>query len=345
MLSASEECIDKITEAINHLLEGKMPAPIELSFDPPENGIGQLVQYVNALTSRYNSFAKFLFAVSRGDLDYEAPKGNMHILHSLKNLQANLRHLTWKTQQIALGDFSQRVDFMGEFSKSFNSMVEQLAAAREELLRKNEELDRTSRTDPLTGLTNRRGADEMLKKESHRASRSNKHFVTIIADIDHFKRINDTYGHDAGDAILVAVSGVLLDHVRKEDLCARWGGEEFLVLLTEVELPVALAAAERLRLSIEATETLHNGANLRVTISAGMSVYSEGEDIESCIKRSDLCLYKAKESGRNQVWLQEGLDASPRPVVVKDLGQVLPSQFNRKQHESSPTSIQNHDRD
>jgi len=314
MLHVNEQDIDKITEALSLILEGRSPSPIEIPSGGAEDEVTQLTRYANRFISEYGAFAAFLFALSRGDLDGESPKGGMHVLHSLKNLQANLRHLTWKTQQVARGDFSQRVDFMGEFSESFNWMVEQLAAAREELLLKNAELGKASRTDPLTGLTNRRGALEMIEKESLRASRTKRPFVTMIADIDHFKRTNDTYGHDAGDAVLVAVSGVLQEHVRKVDLCSRWGGEEFLVLLVETELPGALVVAERLRRSIESTQTVHNGVSLRATISVGMSVYGEGENVESCIKRSDLCLYEAKNSGRNQVWFQETLDTPARPA-------------------------------
>jgi diguanylate cyclase (GGDEF)-like protein len=314
MLQVKEEDVDRITEGLHHILEGGTPCPLELPFDRPEDEFVQLVQYVNRLISEYASFASFLFAISRGELDAKSPRGRMHVLHSLKNLQANLRHLTWKTQQIARGDFSQRVDFIGEFSESFNSMVEQLAAARDELIRKNEQLDKASRTDPLTGLANRREADEVLRKESRRAGRSKRAFVTMIADIDHFKRVNDSYGHDAGDAVLVRVARVFREQIRVEDLCARWGGEEFLVLLTEAKLPGALSVAERLRHSVETTQIRHKGASLQVTLSAGMSAYGEGEDVESCIKRSDLCLYQAKESGRNQVWFQEAPETPPRPV-------------------------------
>ncbi|MDX9973930.1 MAG: GGDEF domain-containing protein [FCB group bacterium] len=314
MLSVKEEHVDRLTAVVSGIVEGTTPSLLELPFDASVNELTQLACYVNVLIAEYNTLAKFASSISRGDLDCESPRGGMHALHSLKNLHANLRHLTWKTEQIARGDFSQRVDFMGDFSKSFNSMVEQLASARQELLRKNDELDTVSRTDPLTGLLNRRGAGEIIDRELHRAKRTKRPFVICMADIDHFKKINDTHGHDAGDAVLVNVAQALMKQVRQEDLCARWGGEEFLILLTETELLPALAAGERLRLAVEAGATPCNGIDVQATISAGMSVYNDGEDIDSCVRRSDLCLYKAKEGGRNQIWFQESPDTPARPT-------------------------------
>ena len=298
MLNVNEQKIDRITEAINHLLEGRAPDAITLESDAPEDEVAQLTRYVNRLISEYGAFSNFLFDISRGDLDSEAPKGRLHALHSLKNLQANLRHLTWKTNQIAHGDFTQRVDFMGEFSDSFNLMVGQLAAARAELLAKNEELDRISRTDLLTGLMNRRGALEALEKEVHRANRSKRPFVVIIADVDHFKRVNDTYGHDAGDAVLVELAGTFMECLRLEDLCARWGGEELVVLCPDSHLDQALILAERIR---QAVRDHDFDTGRRQTVSIGVATLGPSDDIDQLLNRADQALYIGKSSGRDRV--------------------------------------------
>jgi len=126
MLTVNEEQIDKITEAFYLLLKGKKPSLIELPEDYPDNEFRQVVEYINRFLSEYTNATDTIYTLSRGDLNFEIPKGNLLLLHSLKSLQANLRHLTWKTQQIAQGDFSQRVDFIGDFSEAFNSMVQQL---------------------------------------------------------------------------------------------------------------------------------------------------------------------------------------------------------------------------
>jgi response regulator RpfG family c-di-GMP phosphodiesterase len=129
MLRVNEQDIDKITEAVNHLLKGRVPESIHLSVDYPDNEVRQLIEYVNAFISEYRAMAGAAATLSKGDLDFEMPKGRTHIMQSLKNLHASLRHLTWKTEQVAKGDFSQRVDFMGAFSAAFNHMAEQLRDA------------------------------------------------------------------------------------------------------------------------------------------------------------------------------------------------------------------------
>ena len=133
MLNVKEEDIDKITEAFYLILKGKKPTPIELPEDYPDNEIKQAVSYLNKFIDEYNTATDLVYTISRGDLNFEPPKGKMLILQSLKNLQASLRHLTWTTQQIARGDFSHEVDFMGDFSAAFNSMTQQLKDSFTEL--------------------------------------------------------------------------------------------------------------------------------------------------------------------------------------------------------------------
>jgi len=140
MLNVKEEDIDKITEAFYLILQGKNPIPIELPKDFPDNEIKQAVSYINVFINEYNSSTDWIYNLSRGDLSFEAPKGKLLILQSLKSLQASLRHLTWATQQIAKGDFSHEVDFMGDFSAAFNSMTQQLKDSFSERIKANEAL-------------------------------------------------------------------------------------------------------------------------------------------------------------------------------------------------------------
>jgi PAS domain S-box-containing protein len=133
MLNIKEEDIDKITEAFYLILKGKKPTPIELPEDYPDNEIKQAVSYINNFINEYSSVTDLIYTLSRGDLNFEPPKGKMLILQSLKNLHASLRHLTWTTQQIARGDFSREVDFMGDFSAAFNRMTGQLKDSFEAL--------------------------------------------------------------------------------------------------------------------------------------------------------------------------------------------------------------------
>jgi serine phosphatase RsbU (regulator of sigma subunit) len=129
MLEVREEDIDRITELFYRVLKGELPRLLDLPKDYPENEVRQVVEYANRFVTEYQALAGAMTAMSRGDLDLSVPVGKMHALQSFKNLHANLRHLTWKTQQIAGGDLSQRVDFMGDFSTAFNSMTHQLQEA------------------------------------------------------------------------------------------------------------------------------------------------------------------------------------------------------------------------
>ncbi|HPO12770.1 MAG TPA: adenylate/guanylate cyclase domain-containing protein [Candidatus Hydrogenedentes bacterium] len=145
MLTLEEGDIDKITEVLYRILNGQIPERIGLPPDYPDNEVKQLTGYVNTFLSQYGLFSQCLRTLSGGDLEFTSPKGKMHVLQSLKNLQANLRHLTWKTQQIAKGDFAQRVDFMGEFSAAFNGMAQQLKEAFETIEQQNRELQEANR--------------------------------------------------------------------------------------------------------------------------------------------------------------------------------------------------------
>lgn len=301
MLPGPVSDIDRITEAFALLDKGRLPPPIELSPDCRHAEIEQLAQYVNRFLDQYRSFADAMLAIARGDVDREVPKYKLHVCQSLKNLQANLRHLTWKTQQVAHGDYDQRVDFMGTFSKSFNLMVETLTTNRDELQRQNRELQVASRTDPLTGLLNRRGAWEALRSEASRSNRTGRPFAIILADIDHFKKVNDVHGHDAGDAILVEIADAARKRLRAQDSISRWGGEEFLLIATETDLLGGITVAEHVRAAVADATITHGDQEIRVTISAGVSQYESNTDIDACIKHADLCLFDAKSRGRNRV--------------------------------------------
>ncbi len=145
MLEAREEDIDRITEVFHRVLSGEIPRPVALPEDLPDNEIRQVAQYANRFIAEYQALAGAVSALSRGELDFDVPAGRMHVVQSFKNLHANLRHLTWKTQQIAAGDLSQRVDFMGDFSTAFNSMTRQLQEAFARIDRQNQELLRANR--------------------------------------------------------------------------------------------------------------------------------------------------------------------------------------------------------
>jgi sigma-B regulation protein RsbU (phosphoserine phosphatase) len=174
-----------------------------------------------------------------------------------------------------------------------------LESHNHELQRLTLQLRQEARSDPLTGLPNRRHFDLALEERLARAS-TNRHsdaFSVAILDIDHFKPINDTYGHEVGDQVLKQLALILSSQIRESDLAARIGGEEFALLIPETSLEEANSVLERLRLAIET----HPWQPVPVTASVGVTGYLEGDTRESLITRADSALYRAKHLGRNHV--------------------------------------------
>ncbi len=164
------------------------------------------------------------------------------------------------------------------------------------------ELERLASTDSLTGLTNRRQFMSLCRYEINRARRSKSPLSLIMVDLDHFKEVNDNYGHDAGDQALVAVAAILKQNCRISDTAARLGGEEFALLLPETDRAGAMISAENLRAEIESAEIRVGSHLIPLTVSAGVSPWRKEEDqIHPSLSRADSALYHAKWCGRNQV--------------------------------------------
>ena len=177
------------------------------------------------------------------------------------------------------------------------AILAELRHAQILLVEKNQELERLSATDSLTGLPNRLRLDRALEHDLARCARKPVPLSVIMLDVDRFKSINDSHGHQAGDSVLMAVARVLQSHIRKADLLGRWGGEEFL-LVCNSPLTDAARLAEKLRLALQRHAVATVGA---VTASFGVSTYRPGDTSQTLIGRADAALYVAKATGRNQV--------------------------------------------
>lgn len=166
---------------------------------------------------------------------------------------------------------------------------------------KSRHYEKMARSDPLTGVYNRAGVGDFLMREVPRHLHSGDPLTVILMDLDHFKRINDTYGHHHGDEVLTAVARLLRDNLRTTDCVARWGGEEFLLVCPNTPLENGRALAEKLRRSVAALDT-----GLDATITASFGVAAMGrESIEALMKRADGALYAAKQNGRDRVEVSE----------------------------------------
>jgi diguanylate cyclase (GGDEF)-like protein len=169
-----------------------------------------------------------------------------------------------------------------------------------------EELQHLAATDPLTGLYNRRQFMASAEAEWARAKRYGRPLSVLMIDIDLFKRINDRYGHDAGDAVLVRVAHLCETQARSSDVAARLGGEEFAILLPETAARDALTVADRLRRAVAGEAISVGGVNVRTTISIGVSDWTGAYAFDEVIKQADLALYEAKHLGRNRVCCFDG---------------------------------------
>ncbi|MDX2112372.1 MAG: PleD family two-component system response regulator [Alphaproteobacteria bacterium] len=158
-------------------------------------------------------------------------------------------------------------------------------------------------TDALTGLYNRHYLNAHLENMVKQSLKNGKNLALMIMDMDHFKSVNDTYGHDAGDLVLKQLAQIIIQISRSTDLAARFGGEEFVILMPETDPQAALGAANRLRESVESTPfTITSGEQLKKTVSIGVaSLHPDGDSAESLLKRADEALYSAKNNGRNVV--------------------------------------------
>jgi two-component system cell cycle response regulator len=171
---------------------------------------------------------------------------------------------------------------------------------QDQLQERNAELDRLSRTDSLTGLYNRRHLDSELARLHRDSVRHRDPLCVLLLDLDHFKQVNDTYGHAAGDEVLRAFADCLRSELRAGDIVGRWGGEEFLVILPRTDLDGGRAIAERIRSVTAAEPVSARDESVPVTVSGGCAL-GPGASIEAVVQVADTCLYEAKVGGRNRI--------------------------------------------
>ena len=227
-------------------------------------------------------------------------------------------HMWWLAHVISVSGFTllsygviRAFHTTRAFSLVFSQeeVMAQLEAAKAEAERAarqlkvaNANLEVLAATDPLTGLYNRRHFMARSRAEASKAARTDEPMAVLALDIDHFKQINDRYGHAAGDVMLKGVAQNVSAQLRPTDLIGRWGGEEFMVLLPATGTAQARAIAERIRLAVEALRVTHGGTPIGVTLSIGIAEYpTDGSGLDTVFNRADERLYGAKHAGRNRV--------------------------------------------
>lgn len=216
--------------------------------------------------------------------------------------------LSKESEKIGKRDFDNikkvdsKISEIHQLSSSIYVMAESIKNHQRDLeyrvQERTKELKKLSITDKLTGAYNRIKIDESLETEAIRQNRYERPFGIILIDIDFFKEVNDTYGHQAGDRVLTQFVEILRKNVRQSDIIGRWGGEEFIIICVEINLNNLVTLAQKLRREVEHFEFDHVK---KKTASFGLTIYKKGEKVERFIARADAALYKAKENGRNRI--------------------------------------------
>ncbi len=231
-----------------------------------------------------------------------------------RSIALPLQRLVGAADRIADGDLDVRLivkqnDELGHLTRVFNQMADKLrsshaevAAASQTLQQQNQLLETLSITDSLTGLYNRNKLDAILNEQIARYRRSRRPFTVLMLDIDHFKTINDSSGHIAGDELLAAVARILVQSIRSVDYAARYGGDEFVIVLIDTPADAALETAERIRSQVEGAHYSAGDQSITVTVSVGIAQWQPDDKVPTAVfERADQALYEAKRAGRNRV--------------------------------------------
>ncbi|MCF6194465.1 MAG: diguanylate cyclase [Kangiellaceae bacterium] len=314
LLKQEIEKISKLTQ-LSSILEKITNAFIKIS-DQEHIQFEKFLKTLNTRIVRVNNFINQTLKFSESsqtnskqlNLDFSANMGKMKISlsdsTSLEQAKTSVfSHMDTITTQ--LNQFCEKQESESNVLISqMDKLSEQLKATEDEAARLKDDLAEQrvrAQTDPLTKLPNRYSYGERLTQEYNRWRRYRNPLSLVMGDIDHFKRVNDTYGHGFGDQVLKEIGNFLSTRIRESDFIARFGGEEFVLLLPETGIVDATRAVNKIRSGIAKLEVLHDGKLVPITMSFGISEFDQDDTTQSVFERADKALYRAKEKGRNLV--------------------------------------------
>ena len=230
--------------------------------------------------------------------EIQAIKKELESYNEVSTTNFKLAHKKLFTIAVALEENTQLLSKdLKDQSAGVNALSQKIHKLEKELRAAQQE----SKEDFLTKLYNKRALDEFMKIKEAEYKRYERNFAIVMFDIDHFKKVNDTYGHEAGDAVLTAFAKILKIESRTVDVVGRFGGEEFLALLSETDVKGGIIFAQKVRKHVEKTRFVYKGKRIKVTVSAGVSQRLDHVSLEAAINSADEYLYKAKQEGRNKV--------------------------------------------
>lgn len=284
-----------------------------------DSGQHEFEAYLQQLNERLESFQSHLHEASEGHADNTSAARDLdnQLREQVDGLQSSvqgaddldsLKHILENRLEGLLGTMDEhqhkRDQREQDMANRLQGLAERVARMEQEAMGYREHLEEQRQKaliDPLTGLPNRAAWSERVDQEVLEWQENGGHLLMAILDLDHFKRINDSYGHQAGDKVLKIVASVLRKRLRSRDFIARFGGEEFVLLIPQTAMAAGCQLAESLRAAIEACPFHFKGERVTITLSIGISAFRSGERSEVVLKRADEALYRAKHLGRNRV--------------------------------------------
>ncbi|WP_442111221.1 diguanylate cyclase [Pseudomonas sp. NUPR-001] len=284
-----------------------------------DSGQHEFEAYLQQLNERLESFQSHLHEASEGHADNTSAARDLdnQLREQVDGLQSSvqgaadldsLKHILENRLEGLLGTMDEhqhkRDQREQDMANRLQGLAERVASMEQEAMGYREHLEEQRQKaliDPLTGLPNRAAWSERVDQEVLEWQENGGHLLMAILDLDHFKRINDSYGHQAGDKVLKIVASVLRKRLRSRDFIARFGGEEFVLLIPQTAMAAGCQLAESLRAAIEACPFHFKGERVTITLSIGISAFRSGERSEVVLKRADEALYRAKHLGRNRV--------------------------------------------
>lgn len=245
---------------------------------------------------------RFCDSLREGKLEHKT-SAKSYSIGQLKAIQMELRNLVWQMQEVANGNSYISSVITGEISESFNSMIERLNLTIQEIRQISKNYEEISSRDPLTGCYNRNALKKEFLNTIAKAYKNKQCCGLFMLDLDHFKNINDTYGHHTGDMVLKQFVRKIYDTIRDTDLCCRMGGEEFAILFPNTSGDILMKIDERLRRNIAEIKIQRKDSVITVTHSAGIALFTPQQMDEAALSKlisfTDKLLYQAKENGRN----------------------------------------------
>jgi len=305
--SSVNDTIAQISEKIrknpqileNDTIEDEIKKAISLRIALDKESVKEMVESIDGVLDKLSlRLIDMIESSDNSNVEIQAIKKELESYTEASSSNFKLAHKKLFTIAVAL---EENTELLSRDLKGHNKEVAALSKRVKKLEAELEEAKKESKEDFLTKLYNKRALDEFMELKEAEYKRYEHNYVVVMFDIDHFKKVNDTYGHEAGDAVLAAFAKILKNDVRSVDIIGRFGGEEFLALLSNTDTKGGVVFANKVRQHVEKSRFMYKGNRIKVTVSAGVSERKNHISLQATINSADEYLYEAKKNGRNRV--------------------------------------------